>query len=418
MKKILTLLLLTASLSAAANYDLRYLQENASGKIVERTVTLTPSTFLSVSANGTLQVQSSAAFGAALTSMNATQLTSGTLPDARLSDAAIVTGTVGSSTSTLQLQIDSKGRVTNAFSYNLGTLATQNGTFGNATQLTSGTLPAARLPGLTLNLSGTLHNTPVNFTAGVGNATLANQTANTVFAGPSSGNATTPTFRSLVNADIPSSLSLSGTLSNNGTATFGDAAADDFVATDDDPRFPNLTAATYTAAADNKVAINGDVGDARYGQLFVLRNASDLTSNSTSYVESSESIVVPAGLYHVQTIMLAVTASGTSGVQAECYNTTTSHDTTGFQTRGNSVTQDSAIITTTELRQQFTTAVRSAGSCLADGGSRTAANTASMIVNISTPSTIRLRVAQRTATDAANPAILRAGSFSIWRKLN
>lgn len=50
----------------------------------------------------------------------------------------------------------------------------------------------------------------------------------------------------------------------NGNFTAGDAAGDEFVVNDDDPRFPNLTAANFAAAGDNKVALNGDVGDARY----------------------------------------------------------------------------------------------------------------------------------------------------------
>lgn len=49
-------------------------------------------------------------------------------------------------------------------------------------------------------------------TSGTLAVTLANETANRVFAGPSSGNATTPTFRALVAADIPTTL---------GNVTFG-----------------------------------------------------------------------------------------------------------------------------------------------------------------------------------------------------
>lgn len=71
----------------------------------------------------------------------------------------------------------------------------------NASNIASGTLPSARLPSFTLNLSSTLHATPVTFTAGVGTATLATQSANTVFAGPASGAAATPTFRALTQAD-------------------------------------------------------------------------------------------------------------------------------------------------------------------------------------------------------------------------
>lgn len=42
--------------------------------------------------------------------------------------------------------------------------------------------------------------------AGTLTASLANQTANTIFAGPTTGSASTPSFRALVNADIPTTL--------------------------------------------------------------------------------------------------------------------------------------------------------------------------------------------------------------------
>ena len=51
------------------------------------------------------------------------------------------------------------------------------------------------------NVSGS----PVTI-AGTLTATLANQTANAVFAGPTTGSASTPSFRALVNADIPTTL--------------------------------------------------------------------------------------------------------------------------------------------------------------------------------------------------------------------
>lgn len=72
-----------------------------------------------------------------------------------------------------------------------------------------------KVSSITLNTAGVLFNTPVNFTvlsgAATGSLTLANQTANTIFAGPSAGGATTPTFRTLVNADLPNSGVAAGT---------------------------------------------------------------------------------------------------------------------------------------------------------------------------------------------------------------
>lgn len=58
--------LAAACFLSGAQYDMPYVQRDGAGDNQERTVTLTPSTFLSVSANGTLQVQSSADFKSAL----------------------------------------------------------------------------------------------------------------------------------------------------------------------------------------------------------------------------------------------------------------------------------------------------------------------------------------------------------------
>jgi hypothetical protein len=73
------------------------------------------------------------------------------------------------------------------------------------------------LPSSIFAVSGT----PVT-TSGVLTGTLQTQSANTVFAGPSSGAAAAPTFRSLTTADLPTSVS-SGVVATGSTQ--GTAAA-------------------------------------------------------------------------------------------------------------------------------------------------------------------------------------------------
>mgnify|MGYP000879960172 CR=1 FL=1 len=77
--------------------------------------------------------------------------------------------------------------------------------------LTTGTLTdslnANGVTGITLNTPNVIFSTPVTFSktgrSWSGTLSLNNQSANTVFAGPTTGSAAAPTFRTLVDADIP-----------------------------------------------------------------------------------------------------------------------------------------------------------------------------------------------------------------------
>lgn len=66
-------------------------------------------------------------------------------------------------------------------------------------------------------LSSSVTGSPVTTTGTIADSlTLATQTANTVWAGPTSGGASTPTFRALVNADIPAAGSATQVQFNTG----------------------------------------------------------------------------------------------------------------------------------------------------------------------------------------------------------
>lgn len=64
--------------------------------------------------------------------------------------------------------------------------------------------------GLSLPQEFTVSGSPVT-TSGTLAVTKANETANTVWAGPSSGAATAPAFRTLVSGDIPQVIKVNGT---------------------------------------------------------------------------------------------------------------------------------------------------------------------------------------------------------------
>lgn len=191
----------------------------------------------------------------------------------------------------------------------------------NASNAGSGTLPAARLPNITLNMSGVLHNSPVTIAAGNGTATLANQTVNTVLAGPATGNATAPTFRALVNADIPSSLSLSGNLSVNGATTIGDASGDTLTINAGTVTAPNASSTNATDVA-NVGALDaryGHAGGWKYLSATVTKNATGtgraLWERSITAMSGNGTVVtatVPTEQYLVAGQLFIITSSNPS----------------------------------------------------------------------------------------------------------
>ncbi|NBS69396.1 hypothetical protein EBT31_10860 [bacterium] len=155
---------------------------------------------------------------------------------------------------------------------------------------TSGTVTsvAMTVPTSVLSVSGT----PVT-TSGTLAVSLQNQSANTIFAGPTTGTATTPTFRALVAADIPSLSYLSssgGTVSGNVVVT-GNLTVQGTTTT--------VSSTTLTVADKNIELATGSTTDAAAdGGGLTLHGSTDKTFNwvdSTDSWTSSEHIDLASG---------------------------------------------------------------------------------------------------------------------------
>jgi len=129
------------------------------------------------------------------TSGSASDLGTGTLPAARLPTSGVTSGSYGSSTLVPVITVDGTGRITAA-----STTAVSGGGGGGGTVTSVG----LSLPSL-FSVSGS----PVT-TAGTLTAALATQAANLVLAGPTTGAAAAPTFRALVAADLPATAVAAG----------------------------------------------------------------------------------------------------------------------------------------------------------------------------------------------------------------
>lgn len=167
-----------------------------------------------------------------------------------------ITGTAGNVTGTVAILNGGTGQTTAAGAFGaLSPLTTKGDTLAygtsntrlpvgsDATVLTAdstqstGLKWAVPVASITLNTSGVLHPSPVNFSnasgAWSGTLSLSTQSANQVFAGPTTGAAATPTFRAIVPADLPTTgLTITqhtGTIATDtdgATVTFDCSASD------------------------------------------------------------------------------------------------------------------------------------------------------------------------------------------------
>jgi len=152
--------------------------------------------------------------GSALTALNGTQVTTGTVAAARIADLSATYLTLAAGAAAYQpLDADLTALAglsgTNNIYYRSGAATWTPVTVGTGLNFNAGTLSASSTGGTVTNVALTAPNiftvagSPIA-TSGTLALSLANQGANTVLAGPTTGSAAAPTFRALVAADIPS----------------------------------------------------------------------------------------------------------------------------------------------------------------------------------------------------------------------
>ena len=148
---------------------------------------------------------------------------------------------------------------------------TQFNAFAYTSELTSGTVTSVDLSAPNIF---TVSNNPVT-TSGTLTLTLATQTANVVFAGPTTGGSATPSFRALVAGDIPSLSSVYQPLDGDLTAIAALAGTSGFLKKTAADTY-TLDTATYVTAASP--TFTGTVGVA---SSIVFEGAIDDTSETT-----------------------------------------------------------------------------------------------------------------------------------------
>ena len=188
------------------------------------------------------------------------------------------------------LMTDGTGTLSYATISGTGTVTSVSGT-GTVSGLSlSGTVTTSG----DLTLSGTLEVVPSNFDV---------QTANKVLVGPASGSDATPTFRTLVAADIPSlsyqpPLNVTGILKSNGTSGNVSAASagTDYAAPDQTMYLGTTAIALNRASATGLslagVSVDGSAGSVAAANLTGATLASGVTGSSLTSVGTLNGVTV------------------------------------------------------------------------------------------------------------------------------
>lgn len=151
---------------------------------------------------------------------------------------------------------------------------------------------------IVLNTPNVLYTTPINFSTlsstATGTLSLNTQSANTVFAGPSTGSAATPTFRSLVVNDLPTipNTKISGL---GGAATLNVGTASGTVCAGDDNRIKGFNIINYSNAfnpADATTYYLGSVGTLHVATGGVTSIARRKYINVTGTITSAQVYII------------------------------------------------------------------------------------------------------------------------------
>ncbi len=151
-------------------------------------------------------------------------------------------------------------------------------------------------------------------------------------------------------------------------------------------------------------------------RFFTLFDETQTQSASTAFVNSATQITLPIGTYTYEGVLGGSTASSTGGVHVM------STMTTGFAITAKHLTYQGSSFFGSTINNSFTRVDTNSDlfisvSLDASATNRFGHSHASGVIKLTSAQTFGLKIAQRTATDAVNPATLMVRSYINFSKI-
>ena len=150
--------------------------------------------------------------------------------------------------------------------------------------------------------------------------------------------------------------------------------------------------------------------------FFTLFDETQTQSSSTTFVNSATQITLPIGTYTYEGVLGGSTASSTGGVHVQ------STMTTGFAINAKHLTYQGSSFFGSTFNNSFTRVDTNSDfftsvSLDASATVKFVHSHASGVIKLTSAQTFGLKIAQRTATDALNPATLMVRSYLNFSKI-
>lgn len=173
---------------------------------------------------------------------------------------------------------------------------------------------------------------------------------------------------------------------------------------------------TAQAATNSTSTMTRGLSDTRYGQVIVLYDTTSTSAPSTTGVNSATQITLPAGTWQYDGTVAASAVSATAGCQIELSSFTGTAVMVNVTYRGS----DGFFYSTFSAQTMRTDG--NVNLLVSQNNDPSADDymlgTVRGVLTVSTSQTFGFRIFQRSATDGANPAILKSGSHIVFRKVN